>query len=140
MKPIMKNLVRILRLKPWLSVVTLVYVAGMIAVSIPKSMDQTEDSDHWIVWQAGKDFSEGEDLYYRDTIRPYISPPFSAFLYQPFHLMPLKISNLVLFLLNALVLLPLAIYLIYKMLLLIKVDARKAEISLILATVFTLKY
>lgn len=105
-----KNLIGIIRLKPWLSIIALVYVAGMIAISIPKSMEQNEDSDHWIVWQAGKDFFEGKELYYRDEFREYISPPFSAFVYQPFHLMPLKISNLVLFLLNALVLLPLAIY------------------------------
>jgi hypothetical protein len=54
--------------------------------------------------------------------------------------MPLQVSALILFLLNSLVLLPLSIYLIYKTLLNNGVSPRKAEVTLILATVFTLKY
>lgn len=35
------KLTGIIRKKPWLSVFTIIYVAGMIAISIPKAMDQT---------------------------------------------------------------------------------------------------
>jgi len=62
----MKKLLNILQIRPWLSILTTVYFAGMIAISIPKSKDITEDSDHWIVWQAGEDFLNGHELYYRD--------------------------------------------------------------------------
>jgi hypothetical protein len=54
--------------------------------------------------------------------------------------MPLEYAGVLVFLLNALVLLPLSIYLLYKTLLNIGVNAKRAEIALILATVFTLKY
>jgi hypothetical protein len=112
----------------------------MIAISIPKSREITEDSDHWIIWQAGKDFFNKQELYYRDKIRPFIQPPFGPFLWQPLHAMPLQVSALILFLLNALVLLSLSIYLIYRILLNIGVPPRRAEMALILSTLFTLKY
>jgi hypothetical protein len=128
------------RRRPWLFIIILIYTAGMIAVSIPKSQEITEDSDHWIIWQAGKDFFNKKELYYRDEWRPFISPPFGPFLWQPLHAVPLHASALILYLLNALVLLPLSIYLIYKTLLNIGVRAKKAEMALILATIFTLKY
>ena len=79
-------------------------------------------------------------MYYRDEIRPYYYPPFSAFLWQPLHALPLKVSALIFFLLNAFVLLPLSIYLIYQTLLNIGVAAKRAEMVLVLATIFTLKY
>ena len=137
----MKNILKkAFRKRPWLFIVIIIYTAGMIAVSIPKSQEITEDSDHWIIWQAGKDFFNKKELYYRDEFRPFISPPFDPFLWQPLHALPLQISALILFLLNALVLLPLSIYLIYKTLLNIGVSAKRAEITLVLATLFTLKY
>jgi len=136
----MVNVKQAFRRRPWLFVIIIIYTAGMIAISIPKSKEITEDSDHWAVWQAGKDFSEGKELYYREKIRPYYYPPFSAFLWQPMHAMPLQVSALILFLLNALVLLPLSIYLIYQTLMNIGVSAKRAEMVLILATIFTLKY
>jgi hypothetical protein len=52
----------------------------------------------------------------------------------------LKVSALIFFLLNAFVLLPLSIYLIYQTLLNIGVAAKRAEMVLVLATIFTLKY
>lgn len=136
----MINLKNAFRRRPWLFIIILIYTAGMIAVSIPKSQEITEDSDHWIIWQAGKDFFNKNELYYRDDWRPFISPPFGPFLWQPLHALPLNVSALILYLLNALVLLPLSIYLIYKTLLNIGVSPRKAEMALILATIFTLKY
>jgi hypothetical protein len=137
----MKNILKkAFRKRPWLFIVIIIYTAGMIAVSIPKSQEITEDSDHWAVWQAGKDFFNKHELYYRDEVRPYYYPPFSAFLWQPLHALPLQFSALILFLLNALVLLPLSIYLIYQTLLNIGVSAKRAEMAMILATLFTLKY
>ncbi len=32
--------------RPWLFIIIIIYTAGMIAVSIPKSQEITEDSDH----------------------------------------------------------------------------------------------
>jgi hypothetical protein len=136
----MVNLKKAFRQRPWLFIIITIYTAGTIAVSIPKSKEVTEDSDHWIIWQAGKDFFNKKELYYRDEIRPFISPPFGPFLWQPLHAVPLQVSALILFLLNALVLLPLSIYLIYKTLLNIGVNAKKAEMAMILATLLTLKY
>ncbi|KPL09859.1 MAG: hypothetical protein AMS23_08455 [Bacteroides sp. SM1_62] len=136
----MINLKKAFRQRPWLFIIVIIYTAGMIAISIPKSREITEDSDHWIIWQAGKDFFNKQELYYRDEIRPFIQPPFGPFLWQPLHAMPLQVSALILFLLNALVLLPLSIYLIYRALLNIGVPPRRAEMALILSTLFTLKY
>jgi len=59
---------------------------------------------------------------------------------MPLHVIPLQVSALILFLLNPLVLLPLVINLIYKILREMKVDAKKTEMTLILATLLTLKY
>ncbi len=136
----MINLKKAFRQRPWLFIIIIIYTAGMIAVSIPKSQEITEDSDHWIIWQAGKDFFNKKELYYRDEWRPFISPPFGPFLWQPLHAVPLQVSALILFLLNALVLLPFSIYLLYKTLLNIGVSSRKSEMALVLATIFTLKY
>ncbi len=136
----MINFKKSFRQRPWLFIIIIIYTAGMITVSIPKSMEITEDSDHWIIWQAGKDFSHGEELYYRDKFRPFPYPPFTAFVSQPLQLLPLKYSALVLFLLNSLVLLPMAIYLIYRCLIMIGLDQKKVRTSLILVTLFSLKY
>ena len=130
----------LIRKKPWLSIVAIIYVAGMITVSIPKSMDITEDSDYYAWWQAGKDFSEKHELYYRFEERPFNYPPFAAFVFQPLQVLPLKISALLYFLLNALVLLPIAIYLLYQILKILGYNEKNIEIVLILATLFTLKY
>jgi hypothetical protein len=43
----LKKRFEIIRRRPWLSIVCFIYLAGMIAVSIPKSMELTIDSDHW---------------------------------------------------------------------------------------------
>ena len=102
--------------KPWLSIITLVYIAGMIAVSIPKSMEITNDSDYYALYQAGSDFSRKHELYYRSIERPFYYPPFAAFILVPMQFFPMKISALLFFLLNSLLLLPLAIYLLYRIL------------------------
>jgi len=130
----------LIRKKTWLSIVVIIYVAGMIAVSIPKSMDITEDSDYYAWWQAGKDFSEKHTLYYRFEERPFNYPPFAAFVFVPLQVLPLKISALFYFLLHALVLLPIAIYLLYQILKILGYNEKNIEIVLILATLFTLKY
>jgi hypothetical protein len=136
----MINLKKAFRQRPWLFIIIIIYAAGMITVSIPKSMELTEDSDQWNIWQAGKDFYEHEKLYDRGEERPYYYPPFSAFFWQPLYTMSLQHSGIFVFLLNALLLLPLSIFLIYRTLLNIGVIAKRAEVALILATVFTLKY
>ena len=135
-----KKLLGILREKPWLSILAIIYMTGMIAFSVPKSRQITEGSDYWVFWQSGKDFSEKHDLYYRDVNRPFYYLPFAAFIFQPLHILPLQISALLHFLINALILPPLAIYLIYKILRLMGLDKRKTEISLILVTLLTLQY
>ena len=136
----MQSFVKSFRRRPWLFIIIVIYTAGMIAVSIPKSMELTEDSDQWNIWQAGKDFYSGTEMYEREGNRPYYYPPFSSFVWQPLYAMSLQHSGIFIFLLNALVLLPLSIYLIYKILLNAGVNARKAEMALILSTLFTLKY
>ena len=136
----MINLKKAFRRRPWLFIIIVIYIAGMIAVSIPKSMELTVDSDQWNIWQAGKDFYDDTGMYDRGENRPYYYPPFSSFVWQPLYAMSLQHSGIFIFLLNALVLLPLSIYLIYRILLNAGVDAKRAEIVLILATIFTLKY
>ena len=136
----MFNFKQAFRRRPWLFIIIIIYTAGMTLVSVPKSMDLTEDSDLWSIREAGKDFYENNELYERRVERPYYYPPFSAFIWQPLYAIPLKYAGLLVFLVNALVLLPLSIYLLYRTLLNIGVNAKRAEISLILATVFTLKY
>ena len=136
----MINFKKAFRKRPWLFIIIIIYTAGMIAVSIPKSMELTEDSDQWNIWQAGKDFYNKTEMYDRGENRPYYYPPFSSFVWQPLYTMSLQHSGIFIFLLNALVLLPLSIYLIYKILLNIGVNARRAETALILTTLFTLKY
>ena len=136
-----KRLFVIIRKKPWLSIIAVIYITGMITYGIPKSMKMTEKSDYyWVFWRSGKDFSDHKELYYREIARPFNYLPFAAFVFQPFHVLPLKISALIYFLINALILPPVAIYLIYKILRLMGVGKRKTEISLILATIFTLHY
>ena len=112
----------------------------MIAIAVPKTENINEDSDYYVWWQAGNDFGDKHVLDYPELIRPYTHPPFAAFAYQVLALLPLKTSALVFFLLNALILLPLAIYLIYKILINAGVSSKKAEITLILVTLFSLKY
>jgi len=130
----------ILRKKPWLSILTIIYMAGIIAYSVPKSRTITEVSDYMVFWQSGKDFSDKHDLYNRDFVRPYYYPPFAAFLFQPLHIFPLHISALIFFLTNALILFPLSIYLIYIILRLTRLGKRRTEVALILTTLFTLQY
>ena len=136
----MKRFTKSFLRRPWLFFVLIIYTVGMIAVSIPKSMELTEDSDQWNIWQAGKDFYNKTVMYERGENRPYLYPPFSSFVWQPLYAMSLQHSGIFIFLLNALILLPLSVYLIYRILLNAGTDARKAEIALILATLFTLKY
>jgi hypothetical protein len=112
----------------------------MIAISGPKTMDLTEDSDYYVLWQAGNDFADKHVLDYTELNRPYTHPPFAAFVYQLLSLLPLHASALVFFLLNSLILLPLAVYLIYRILINAGVNKKKAEITLILVTLLTLKY
>jgi len=135
-----KKLIGVIRLKPWLSIVTLLYLASMIAVSVPKSREISQGSDYWVFWQTGQNFIDKAELYNLEGSNPFNYPPFAAFIFQPLTLLSLNTSALVFFLLNSLLLLPLAIYLIYKILINIGVKGRKAEISLILATLFTLKF
>jgi len=89
----------------------------MIVISVPKKEVINEDPDYYVWWQAGNDFGDKHVLDYPELIRSYTHPPFAAFVYrmtlsQP----PLKTSALV-FSPELHCLLPLAIYLIYKILL-----------------------
>ncbi len=136
----MKKMIDLVKRKPWLSILCVIYLAAMIAVSIPKSMELTNDSDQWNIWQAGKDFYSGDDIYERGEERPYYYPPFSGFVFQPLYMMSLQHSGIFIFLLNALLLLPFSIFLIYRILLNIGVKPKRAEQVLILSTLFTLKY
>ena len=112
----------------------------MIAYSGPRSKRTTDRSDYAVFWWSGKDFSDHRELYDRENVRPFYYLPFAAFVFQPLHVLPLKISALIFFLINALILPPIAIYLIYKILRLMGVGKRKTEISLILAILLTLQY
>jgi hypothetical protein len=130
-----------IRKNPWLSLLAVLYMAAMIAYAGPKSRKLNETSDYyWVFWRSGKDFAEKHELYYRETTRPFNYMPFAAFVFQPLHLLPLQISALIYFLINALLLPPVALYLLYKILRLMGVGKRKSEISLILVTLFTLQY
>ncbi len=129
-----------IRKRLWLIIIAVVYMAAMIATSGPKARKINERSDHWIIWQAGKDFFDHHELYYRTGIRPFTYTPFAAFVFQPLHILPLKASAHILYLLNALVLLPLSIYLIRIILLKSGVKPEKARLALTLAVLFTLKY
>jgi hypothetical protein len=138
---VIKRLLITIRSKPWLSLLVIVYIAGMIAYAIPKSRNLTETSDfYWVFWQSGKDFAEKHELYYREFTRPFNYMPFAAFVFQPLHLLPFRTSALIYFLINALLLPPLALYLIYKILRLMGVEKRKSETSLVLVTLFTLQH
>ncbi len=137
----MKKLLTTIRGKPRLSLLVIIYIAGMIAYAIPKSRNLSETSDfYWVFWQSGKDFAEKHELYYREIKRPFNYMPFAAFVFQPLHLLPFRASALIYFLVNALLLPPLALYLIYKILRLMGVEKRKSETSLVLVTLFTLQY
>lgn len=135
-----RKLFGIFREKPWLSVLIIIYLTGMIAYSVPKSKTINEASDYWVFWQSGKDFSDKHELYYRDIVRPYYYPPFAAFLFQPLHILSLQNSALIFFLFNALFLIPFSIYLIYKIIKILGLNKRKTKVALILTTLLTLQY
>ena len=137
----MKKILQLIKRNPVLSIVILVYTAGMISVSVPKSMELTEDSDFYaIFWNSGKEFTEKQELYYRTDKRPFLHPPFAAFVFQAFHILPFHTSALVWFLMNALIIFPAAIYLIYRMLKLMELDSKKIRFALVLGAVFSLQY
>lgn len=86
------------RKRLWLAVICVIYAAGMIAISVPKTKDLTEDSDYYAWWQAGNDFGARHVLDYQELIRPYTHPPFAAFVYRmTLSQLQLKTSALVFF-------------------------------------------
>lgn len=129
-----------IRQKRWLIIFAIMYTAGMIAVSIPKSRDITEDSDYYNFYKAGLDYANKNEIYHKNTGRPFFYPPFSGFVFQPLSLLPLNTSANIFFLLNALVLLPLSIGLLIRILLKSGIDWQTTRFAVILAVIFSLKY
>ena len=137
----MKKLLTTIKTRPWISLLIFIYGVGILIYAIPKTSNLTETSDfYWVFWKSGKDFAEKHELYYREFKRPFNYLPFAAFVFQPLHLLPFQISALIYFLINALLLPPLALWLLYKILRKLGVDKRKSAISLVLVTLFTLPH
>jgi len=127
--------------RPWLAILAAIYIGAMIAYAVPNTKNLTENSDFYFVfWHSGKDFSEHHELYYRKDVSPFYYLPFAAFVFQPVHLIPVRIAAFIFFLINALIIPPLIIYLLYRLLKASGVKDRKAKVSLILVTLFSLQY
>lgn len=98
-------------------------------------------SDFNVFWQAGKDFSLDNELYYWIKEKSmFVYPPFAAFVFQVFTLLPMKVSGQVFFIVNAAVLLPLCFYLIYKILVNNGVSLRQSYTTLLILFLFTANY
>ena len=57
--------------KRWLLIVAILYTAGMILLSIPKSKDITEDSDFYNFYRAGYDFAHGNEIDPHRTLKTH---------------------------------------------------------------------
>ncbi len=118
-----------------------VLVAALVAVSVNRSSKLKERSDYNVYYTAGRHFIQGQPLYGEtENVRNFYYPPFAAFLFQGMTIVPLKLSANIFFLLNALVLLPLAIWLIFGILKNLGYDGRKVRVPVILAVVASLKF
>lgn len=118
------------------------YVVMLITLSFPKSKnDHPERSDHFVVWNAGKNFFEHKELYVRtEQSRPFIYTPFAAFLFQPLHIISHRASTIILFLMNGLILLPLTVLLLFRILIQSGFSPGRARFALALSLLFTMKY
>ncbi len=127
--------------RPWVRVLLGIYVATMIGLAIPKAQKMSQRSDHYVIWNAGKNFYEHKNLYgSSNAVRPFTYTPFAAFLFQPLHMIPFRISVLVLYLMNALILLPLTVILLYRILFNMGVSPERARMVLAISLLFSLKY
>jgi len=115
--------------------------AALVAVSVNRSQKLKSRSDYNVYYTAGQHFAHGQALYEQDeNVRNFYYPPFAAFLFQAMTVVPLKISANIFFLINALVLFPLAVWLIFGILVNLGFDYRKIRVPVILATVASLKF
>ncbi len=127
--------------KIYLLIPAVLLAAALVAVSINRSSKLKERSDYNVYYLAGQHFFHGQHLYEREeNLRNFYYPPFAAFLFQVMTVVPLKISANIFFLLNVLILFPLALWLIFGILKNLGYDYRKVRIPVILAAVASLKF
>jgi len=139
LKAFWENLPALLK-KPWIKILIVLFMAAMVVYVVPKAKGMKERSDHFVIWNAGKNFYEHQPLYNPDNIRPYIYTPFAAFLFQPLHLVSYKVSAAILFLLCALVLLPLTLVMLYRILVITGHPPWRSRMAVALALLLSLKY
>ncbi len=128
--------------KPWVIFLMGLYVVMIIVISLPKSKnDRPERSDHYVIWKAGKNFFEHNAIYGNvEYDRPFTYSPFAAFLFQALHIVSHRTSAILLFLLNGLVLLPLTIFLLFRILIYSGFSPGRARMVLALALILAMKY
>jgi len=67
-----------------------------IIISILEGLNVGQGGDFTVFWYAGKNFSEGNDLYSRiGGAERFIYPPFAAMLFQLLALFPLKFAAII---------------------------------------------
>lgn len=126
--------------KKWTIPTTILFVVGIVILSYFKTKEKSIGSDYYVFWKAGLDFFNGNDLYnFEGDVRPYIYPPFAAFIFQLFAIFPFKLSVNLFFIFNALILFPLSIILLKEL-----SDnfgfGERSKMAIILSVVLTLKY
>jgi glycosyl transferase family 87 len=65
-----------------------------VAVAVVRGLHEQVGGDFHVFWQAGRNFFTGAPLYHGDLpgARNFIYPPFAAFAFQVFALLPLQIA------------------------------------------------
>ncbi len=125
----------------YLLIPAIILAAALVAVSINRSKHLKERSDYNVFYQAGRHFSQDLDLYDRtDNMRNFYYPPFAAFIFQALTVVPFRISANIFFLINVLVLFPLAVWMLFSILENLGYDRRKVRWPVILATVASLRF
>jgi len=117
----------------------LVVLAAALAVS--RGVHEQVGGDFHVFWRAGRNFYSGAPLYHGDLpgARNFIYPPFAAFVFQAFAILPLKVAA-TLFSLLTMALWVMAALLTRELVTQTFPDRNPATWPLVLAVVFTAQF
>ena len=112
----------------------------LLVLAILKTKKLTLNSDFGTFWQTGHHFFEGQQLYAPfESGRDFIYPPFAAFCFQLFAILPLRIAACLIYVLNGL-LFPASILLLYRIIQKYPIHPNKIRNALWLTAIFSAKY
>lgn len=118
----------------------ILFLLAAIILSFAKGLKDTMGGDFAVFWQAGQNFFQGTSLYEtKEGMRAYIYPPFAAMVFQVLALLPFKVSVVLFYFINF-ILLFYSIALVHAICSLLGFSGKHLTIAILLGFLFSFKF